>query len=287
MKLWQADLCIFGSAVIGAITYPVAQFILQEMDLLLFHIIRFPLLSLLFLPFVLRQSIPWRSIWKAALPGAFFWLGIMCWSFGVMLTDHVGSAAFIMSLQSILAPFAARIVFGTRLQIGVFVSLCIATAGLALLNLQQGFQVDDASKWMLAAATCQAFYLITNSQFARGFSPITMSWAQFTISGIMSGVASIFVSDFHINSSPALWLCLAFMTVISTGLRFTLMSWGQQVTTASRAASILILEPVMVAVIGWLFLSSYLSLMQTIGCALIFSAVVLVKPKPQPILEKT
>jgi drug/metabolite transporter (DMT)-like permease len=286
MKVWQADLCVFTAAMIGAITYPIAQYILQQMDLLLFHIIRFPLLSLLFLPLVLRQaSVPWRSLWQAALPGVFLWLGIICWSFGVMLTDKIGSAAFIISLQSIFAPFLSRLVFGTRLQLGVFVSLFIATGGMALLNLQQGFAVDEASLWMLGSAVFNAFYLICNSRFARGFSPITMSWAQFTACGILSAVASLFVGDFHVESSLPLWLGLIFMVVISTGLRFTLMTLGQQVTTAARAASLVMLEPVMVAIIGWGFLNSYLTTLQTAGCALIFAAVVLVKPKPLPELK--
>src|SRR5690606_40177504 len=175
MKVWQADLCVFTAAMIGAITYPIAQYILQQMDLLLFHIIRFPLLSLLFLPLVLRQaSVPWRSLCQAALPGVFLWLGIICWSFGVMLTDKIGSAAFIISLQSIFAPFLSRLVFGTRLQLGVFVSLFIATGGMARLNVHKAFEAEEATLGMMGSPVFNAFYLLSTSRFAGGFSPFTM-----------------------------------------------------------------------------------------------------------------
>ena len=279
MRPWKAELAILSAVLIGAITYPVVQWTLQHMDLLLFHIMRFPLLALLFFPLVLRVKPRWQGLWKAALPGVFLWLGIMTWSYGVMITDQLGSSAFITSLQSILAPFVARMVFGTRIMPNTLWGLGVAAIGLALLTLENGLQITPASRWMLLSAVLFSMYLVTNSQFSREFDSGAMSWAQFLACAILSLCVAPFLSDWHIE--PSWWLAAAlfFMVVISTGLRFFLMVSGQKEVPADRASILVMMEPVLVAVMAWSLLEERMNPMQLTGSGLILLAIFLARPK--------
>ena len=279
MKFWKPEANIFAAASIGAMTYPIAQWSLHQMDVLMFHIIRFPLLTLLFLPAVLRAKPEWRNLWKAALPGAFLWLGIMAWSYGVMTSDQLGSAAFITSLMSIIAPFIARIMFGTRIHRSTLIGLVIATIGLAMLTLENGLTITPASQWMLLSAVLQGMYLVTNSQYASQFNPMVMSWSQFLCCAILSLLAAPFLSDFHIEPSMQLGAALLFMVFISTGLRFTLMTIGQRSTPAARAAIIVMTEPVLVAFISLTFMGETMTTIQMLGGGLILAAIYLASPR--------
>ena len=279
LKRWQSDSCILGATTIGAAAYPVAQWTLMQMDVLFFHTLRFPLLALIFLPFAWKHLPPMRQLPKAALPGVFLWLGIIAWSIGVMTSEQMGSSAFIISLQSILAPLLARVLFGTKLRPMLIVSLLIATAGLALLSLENGLQISRSSLWMMLAACMLSMYLVTNSYLASQFHPLAMSWAQFAGCALLSLASAPFLSDWRMDFSWTLLAALFYMVIIATGLRFTLMSLGQRVTPAAGAAMILVMEPVMVALIGWSLMNEQMSTQQLMGCGLIMAACLLALPR--------
>jgi len=279
LKRWQSDSCILTATTIGAITYPIAQWTLLQMDVLFFHTLRFPLLALLFLPFAWKHLPPLRELLPAALPGVFLWLGIIAWSIGVMTSKHMGASAFIISLQSILAPLLARVIFGTKLRPMLIVSLLIATSGLALLSLENGLQVSSANLWMMLSATLLAMYLVSNSHLASRYHPLAMSWAQFAGCALMSLLAAPFLSNWQMDFSWPLMAALLFMVVIATGLRFSLMTLGQRVTPAAGAAMILVLEPVMVALIGWGLMDEQMNPQQLLGCSLIMGACLLALPR--------
>jgi len=275
LKRWQADSSILTATVIGAATYPVAQWILLQMDVLFFHTLRFPLLAIIFLPFAWKHLPPLRQLFLAALPGIFLWFGIIAWSIGVMTSEQMGSSAFIISLQSIVAPLLGRIIFGTRIRPQLLVSICFAATGLALLTLEQGLQVSPSSWWMMLAAVMLAMYLVTNSHISPRFHPVAMSWAQFTGCAVLSLATAPFLSEWNFTFSWPLIGALLFMAVIATGLRFTLMTLGQRLTPATSASMILILEPVLVAIIGWQLNNEQMSHQQLFGCAMIMSACLL------------
>lgn len=198
-----------------------------------------------------------------------------------MTSEQMGSSAFIISLQSIVAPLLGRIIFGTQIRPQLLFSLCFAAAGLAFLTLEQGLQVSPSSWWMMLAAVMLAMYLITNSHLAPRFHPIAMSWAQFAGCALLSLAIAPFLSEWRFNFSWLLIGAILFMTLIATGLRFTLMTVGQRLTPATSAAMILILEPVLVAILGWQLNDERMSLQQLFGCALILAACLMSLPRPK------
>ena len=68
---------------------------------------------------------------------------------------------------------------------------------------------------------------------------------------------------------------LSTAALIATTLRFFTQLYGQSLTTPSHAAVILMLEPMWTAMLAAWWYGERMSNLQFVGCALIFSALVL------------
>ena len=71
------------------------------------------------------------------------------------------------------------------------------------------------------------------------------------------------------------WFSLFYVSIMSSGIAYTMQNLGQARTNASVAAVLMSFESVVGAVSGWLALGDAFTPAQTAGCALVFSAVVI------------
>ncbi|MGL6047613.1 MAG: EamA family transporter, partial [Vogesella sp.] len=108
--------------------------VLHVLPPLLFMAIRFGLSALVLTGLVLRRQRWQGGVWRPALRGGLLLgLAMMCWVYGLSLSQHVGVAAFISSLGIVLAPFAARVLLGSTLSRRAWLGMVVAMAGMACL----------------------------------------------------------------------------------------------------------------------------------------------------------
>ena len=72
-----------------------------------------------------------------------------------------------------------------------------------------------------------------------------------------------------------MWPQLVFAGLMAVGSGYTLQLVAQRHTPAAAAAVILSLESVFAAIFGWWLLGEKLAIMATVGCLLIFIAVII------------
>ena len=72
-----------------------------------------------------------------------------------------------------------------------------------------------------------------------------------------------------------MWPSACFAGVMAVGIGYTLQLVAQRHTPAAAAAVILSLESVFAAIFGWWLLGEQLAILATIGCSLIFIAVII------------
>ena len=76
------------------------------------------------------------------------------------------------------------------------------------------------------------------------------------------------------------WFALAVSSLLSTALAFTIMAWAQQITTATRAALIFALEPVVAWLFSFFFMGEVLPARAVAGAALILGGILVAELKP-------
>jgi len=171
----------------------------------------------------------------------------------------------------------------------VLVAVLLALTGVALVSGAIGADlgsVDALGVAMgLASAVLFASYTLIGENVTRAYGPLGAMFRAFTIAGSLWLCWQIF------NGFPHELLDLANLPrVLMVGLGatlapFLLYLWGVERVKAERAAIAATLEPVLGAVVAWIFLNQSLGATQMVGGALVIAAVILIQTgRSKPVL---
>ena len=111
------------------------------------------------------------------------------------------------------------------------------------------------------------------------FSPkvdgVKMSCIQFFVCGIASLPFMFLLETPKIGAMLNGWLPLLYAGVMSCGVGYTLQIIGQKDMNPAIASLILSLESCFSVLAGWIVLGERLSMRESIGCVLMFAAIIL------------
>lgn len=213
-----------------------------------------------------------RDLLRTALVGAVFSVALAFWIQGLALGQHMGIGAFLTSLGVVLVPLVALIT-GDRAPRSVWLALPIAIAGLGCLSLDGEFSFGVGEYCYLTAAALFAVYFTLNSRAAVRTSPLALTAVQLTVAGLVTLPLGIALEGWPEGQPVDIWSWFAASVVIATACRFFLQTRAQGMAPASHTAIIMVLEPVWTALLGVLWYSEAMTLMQFIGCGLILIAL--------------
>lgn len=252
--------------------------VLRDLPPLLFMAIRFGLSAMVLAGLVRRRQRWQPGVWRPALRGGLLLgLAMMCWVYGLSLSQHVGVAAFISSLGIVLAPFAARLWLGTALSRRAWLGMGVAMAGMACLSWRPGGALAAAESWLLLAAAGQAAYLAVNSRDMAAMPVLQATAWQLLVAGAACLAASALLERWQGLAWQACWPPLLGSVLLATCVRFVLQGWGQGRLGVAQASFILLLEPVWTALLAAWWYGSGFSLQQGSGAALVLLALLLTR----------
>lgn len=230
-----------------------------------------------------ERKAQWKIVLTAGiLCGLMHFIASSLQQIGIAYTT-ASKAGFITSLYAIIVPIIS-VFIGKRIRPIVWISCVISVAGLYLISMKGGsFTLQFGDLLILLCAVFFALQILIIDHYSPKCSGVKMSCVQFLVSGTL-GVICMFIFE---TPHPAIimhyWFSIIYGGVFSTGIAYTLQIIGQKNTPATEASLILCLEAVFSALTSTLFLHELLSVREYIGCALIFSAVILSQlPEKQP-----
>jgi drug/metabolite transporter (DMT)-like permease len=204
-------------------------------------------------------------------------IAMMFWIVGLDQVSNIGVGAFINSLGVILVPVFARFMFKERPARSIWIALPIAVIGLGCLALGNGVSFEWAQGFFLVSAITFAFQFNLLTRMSTKLHVLVLTAIQLFTAGVVMLMVSPTIEEVpHSVSLPIVGWFLA-STLIATSLRFLLQTYGQSLTPASHAAVIMNLEPVWTALLAAIWFSETMTSLQLIGCALIFSAMLVSK----------
>ncbi|WP_447926852.1 MULTISPECIES: DMT family transporter [unclassified Vreelandella] len=274
---WQADALLLLVTMVAAAGWIFSKEALAGMPPLLFIGTRFLLAGLVLLGFAWPSlaRLPARRIRRGLFVGVLFSAAIGFWILGLSHSDHLGESAFINSLGILLVPVVARLLFGDRPPRSTWVALPVALAGFALLSLNAGFRLEASQLYMVCAALCFAFLINVNTRVVRHVPALALTTLQLLAVGVVLSVTSLLVEHQPVVLSTSILGWFMASALLASALRFFLQITAQGMTTPSHASVILMLEAVWTALLaGWWF-GETMSLLQLLGCSLIFAALLI------------
>jgi len=189
-----------------------------------------------------------------------------------LVTTTAGKAAFITSLYLVLVPVIGIFV-GHKARLSIWLGCMLAVSGLYLLCIKESFTIQPGDLMELIGALFWAFHILIIGYFCRRVDPLKLSLLQTVTCSILSLIVAVFTETIVVDNLMAAAAPLIYGGVFSVGIAYTLQIVGQQYAPPAAAAIILSMETVFAAVGGVLLINEPMNMREVIGCALIFSGM--------------
>ncbi len=289
-KSIKGDLMLLLAALIWGSTFVAQSTGMQYIGPYTFNMLRSLIAIFVLLPIVLlfsknAKEKQGQGLWQQLKPGsktlqgglvAGVILGIASnlQQVGISMTT-AGKAAFITALYLVLVPVFDRISGGVVTK-RVWICLVVAIYGFYLLSVQEDFTIALGDILVFLCSIFFALHILCIDRFLRkGADSIQMSWVQFGIAFLISGILTVL---FETPNLPAIWdakVSILYAGVLSSGGAFTLQILGQKYTKPTSATLLMSLESIFAALSGWLVLGETLTGREFSGCVLVFMAAIL------------
>lgn len=282
----RADLTLLFVASIWGSAFVAQRLAAAEVGVFLFNGLRFILAALILLPLALRQKQSTRlwkdqDFWLVGLLGLLLACGAAFQQWGLRYTT-AGNAGFVTGLYVVIIPFVLALGWREAPRAAIWLASALAAAGLFLLSTGGDLKVNPGDVLELAGAFVWAFHVILLSRLVQRLEILTLSIVQYLVCGLLSLLLSFLVESGPWIGSLNGWLAVFYTGLFSVGLGYTLQAVGQRHAPPADAAILLSMESVFAALFGWWILGEALTGMQLLGCAMMFTGILLAQRHPRP-----
>ncbi|MCD8010635.1 MAG: DMT family transporter [Lachnospiraceae bacterium] len=190
---------------------------------------------------------------------------------GIQYTT-VGKAGFVTAIYIIIVPLLG-IFIGKKVHLNVWVSVALAAVGLYLLCMTESLSLGRGDLPVLGCAFCFSLHILVVDTISPHVDGVRMSWLQFLVCGILSGILALLFEEPTLSGIIAAWQPILYAGGLSSAVGYTLQIVAQKNTNPVIASLLMSLESVFSALAGWVLLHQALSLRELVGCVIMFFAI--------------
>ena len=219
---------------------------------------------------------------KAALfCGLFLFLASTLQQAGLVSTS-AGKSGFITALYVVLVPVASWLLFRKNPGRWIWISILLAVAGLFLLCVPGGesFSLASGDLLLLGCAACYTVQILCVDYYAPKVSGVRLARDEFLITGVLSMLIAVFTETIAWEGIREALIPILYSGIMSGAVGFTLQIIGQRDTDPTIASLLMCLESVFAVLTGAIVLGEKMTVRETAGCILMFSAVILAQLSP-------
>lgn len=291
MKRWQANLILLLAGATWGMGFVAQATAMESIGPFLFIALRFVVATLVVLPFALRESRKQTRCGNASLSaselGGFALVGISL--FAGMATQQVGllstsvtNSGFLTGLYVVLTPILGILLFRDMPHRITGVGAILSLVGIYLLSGGNIGALVIGDLLTIVSAACWALQVVMIARFVgRSGRPLALSAVQFAITAALALLATVALEPVVWSSVVSAAPQILYAGVFASGFAFTLQVIGQRYTSASQAAIFLSSEAPFAALFAFWWMGERIGLTGLAGCALIFTAMLVVELVPQ------
>lgn len=211
-----------------------------------------------------------------------------------MIDTSAGKAGFMTALYIILVPILG-IFMKKKTSVLTWISVFLAIVGLYFLCIGRDGDMSlvPSDILLLGCALFFSFHILYIDSLDKSIDGLTLSSTQFITTGFIS-IPFIYLIDILVfkrfPSFDILWearLPIFYSGFMSCGIAYTLQIIGQKGVNPTLASLIMSLESVVSAISGLIILRQKLSVDETIGCIVMFTAVILAQINPHSLKKES
>ena len=192
---------------------------------------------------------------------------------GIQYTT-AGKAGFITACYIVIVPVLG-VFLGKRIGWKVWLAVATALVGLYFLCITEKFTIGKGDVLIFVCAIVFSLHILVIDYFSPKVDGVKMSCIQFFVCGIVSLPFMFALETPKVGAMLEGWMPLLYAGVLSCGVAYTLQIIGQKNVHPAIASLILSLESCFSVLAGWIVLGERLSAKESIGCVLMFAAIIL------------
>lgn len=286
MSRLSANSLLLVAAIVWGAAFVAQSTAMESIGALAFTGIRFLLGALSVAPFVYWEwkkstnRIPLKGHLQGIGVGVIFFIAIIVQQYG-FFTTSVTNAGFLTALYVVFTPILGYVIFRSLPSPFIWPIVVLSITGTYLLaGGMDGLKFGDLL--MIASAFFWALQVLSIGRMVVTYgNPVMVAFVQFLTTGIIGLALGLMLEPLtwsHIEGAASE---LLYTGILSSGLAFTLQAIAQRYTPPADAAILLSSESLFAALFGAMILGEQLSGSRWIGCALIFSCILMVELLPQ------
>jgi drug/metabolite transporter (DMT)-like permease len=280
-SVWRADLALVFNTFVWGSTFVMVKRALDDCSALLYVAIRF-LIATLVMAAIFRRRLraPAHVLRAGVLTGVFLFGGYAFQTAGLGLTTP-SKAAFLTGLSVVMVPLLSSFVYRVYPHVSEVAGVVVATVGMSLMTLQGGISgISRGDVLVILCAFAFAVHIVVLGHYARIVPFEALATLQLATTAVLAAGSFWWMEKPYFRPTGFLWFALLVSSLLSTALAFTVMAWAQQITSATRAALIFSLEPVVAWVFSFIFVGEKLPMRAVFGAVLILAGILLAELKP-------
>jgi drug/metabolite transporter (DMT)-like permease len=289
-KSLQSDLILLLAAVIWGFAFVAQRIGMEYVGPFTYNGVRFTLGVIVLLPFLFISASKKEPLIKVSHPadrrkiilgslmtGLFLFGGVAFQQLGLQQTS-AGKAGFITGLYVVFVPIVG-LLFGQRSHFLIWVGAILSVAGLYMLSMTSGFNIEPGDKLVLYCAIIFTFHVLFIAWLSPMMNSFLLAVIQFTICALLNLVIAFAIEPVNITTILQAWQPIAYGGILSVGVAYTLQVVAQKTAHPAYASIILSLEAVFAVLGGWLILHEGFTPRMMGGCALMMAGMIVVQVK--------
>ncbi|HYA18459.1 MAG TPA: DMT family transporter [Bryobacteraceae bacterium] len=294
----RAELALAAVTILWGSTFVMVKAALADVSPILFIGLRFSLAAVT-LALIYGRKVRRNALGGGLLAGSLLFAAFVCQTMGLALTTP-SKSAFLTSLSIPMVPLAGSLVYRSRPKLAEVAGILVSSVGMILLTLPAnplgagGFGVAlrlTTGDWLsFFCAVLFAVHIVVTGHYSPigGFESLAV--IQAAVAAVLGLSIFRFAEPVRFHLTLGVGAAVVVTGLLTTALAFTTMAWAQQYTSATRAALIFTVEPVVAWLTSWILTGEALANRGKVGAGLILAGIVLgelTRTQPHPARAET
>lgn len=197
--------------------------------------------------------------------------------FGIYFETDAGKAGFITSLYIVIVPLLGLFLH-KKVKSIVWFCVALGAFGFYLLTMagkSSGLHLQTGDFYVLLCAFAFSVHILVVDYFSPKCDGVKLSCIQFLVAGSTAVICMFIFETPVIAEILDCWFPIVYNGVLNCGVAYTLQVLGQKHAEPTVASLIMSLESVFAVFFGILLANESLTLIEGLGCIVIFIAVII------------
>jgi drug/metabolite transporter (DMT)-like permease len=179
-----------------------------------------------------------------------------------------------------MVPLASSLVYRNRPRFLEVTGILIASLGMVLMTLPSlRFEMNRGDLLSFLCAVTFALHIVIIGHFSPLIGFESLAVLQIAVAGAWGSLLFGFAEPLRFHLTTGVAAAVLITGLLATALAFTAQAWAQQYTSATRAALIFALEPVVAWLTSWLLTGETMPDRGKVGAGMILAGILLVELK--------